>query len=104
MNIKELQEKIQKLELVNTKAKEKINKLQKNSRRITENPQRTITEDEELALALEQIKEIETRNSVINSNNHTFRNNRNRDNHFGFNIDPTDIININSPSSNRRKI
>ena len=95
-------ERINKLELENTRAKEKINKLHKNTRRLTDNI--TKTEDEELALALEKINEMETRSSVINPNTNTFRNNNNRVNHFGFNIDPTDIINVNSSSSNRRKI
>jgi hypothetical protein len=97
--IKELEEKIKKLELENSRTREKLNKLESRSIiRSTDIAKKSKKEEEELALALEKINEMERRNSRIHSNNNVLNNRPNRYDPLGLNLDPSDVININSIS------
>lgn len=99
--IKELQEKINRLELENIRTKEKLNKLHSRTiRRSSDNTNKLKTEDEELAFALEKINEMERSNNRTNSSNiiNNYHLDRNDRDPFGLIIDPSDVININSIS------
>ncbi len=85
------------MELEISKSKDRSNnRNQRDSKKPTEANKNKSKEDEELASAIEKINEMERRNNARDANHNIFLNSSSMNNNLGFNIDSSDIINLNS--------